>query len=445
MTSRSKAPPTRRRGRLRLGRIGLCALLLSLVLAAGLAVETAPRAQVAAPDAAGARAALAASDALRAFVESGGAAGRLALPGPEIDALLAAAGRIVPGTGAAARLEPGGVALTVSAGPPNLPAPIWANLRLDLAAGPGGLRVERARLGRLPLPPALVEALAARGIDAALGAPGLGRAALAGVTALGAEDGRLEVAFDYDAETRRALIDQVRARLDLGGAAGPAFAYLWWFDRGGDKGALPRKGSVLPYLRYVVDRAGPVSRRWPEAGDRETLAAGFLALSIYCGQPAIGAAVGIRLKGSMRGAANHCAGATLGGRDDLKRHFIVSAALYAQSGAPAAFGVGEIKEILDSGAGGTGFSFDDMAANLAGARFAAAFLAVPRSEWPAMLALVKDESDVMPDVSGLPSLMSEAEFRERFGAVDSPAYRAMVAEIEARVAALPFHRALAGG
>lgn len=443
--SRSTSSPTRRPRRLRAGLIGLGAFFLALALVVGLAVETAPRAPIAAPDAAGAKEALTAGQTLRAFVESGGEAGRVSLPGTEIDALLAAAGRLAPGTGAVARPEPGGVALTVSVGPPNLPAPIWANLRLDLAAGPGGLKIERARLGRLPLPPGLVEMAAARGIDAALGEPGLGRAALAGVTTLAAADGQFDVAFDYDAATRRALIDRVRARLDLDSETGPAYAYLWWFDRGGDDGALPRTGSVLPYLRYVVDRAGPVSKRWPDFSDREVLTSGFLALSIYCGQPAIGAAVGVRLKASRRGDGNNCAKTTMSGRDDQKRHFIVSAALYAQGGAPAAFGVGEMKEILDSGAGGSGFSFDDMAANLAGARFAAAFLAAPRSDWPAMLALVTAESDIMPDVTDLPSLMSEAEFRERFGAVDSPAYKAMVAKIEARVAALPFHKALAGG
>ncbi|MFT3975115.1 MAG: hypothetical protein QM699_17230 [Amaricoccus sp.] len=43
----------------------------------------------------------------------------------------------------------------------------------------------------------------------------------------------------------------------------------------------------------------------------------------------------------------------------------------------------------------------------------------------------------MPPIDGLPSGLSEAEFRRRFGDVDSPAYAAMVAEIRRRVAALP--------
>jgi hypothetical protein len=292
----------------------------------------------------------------------------------------------------------------------------------------------------------MVEAALARGLDRLLDAPGMGRAALAGVTALDVADGRVTATYHYDPATRAALIARVRARLNLGDGRGhePTYAHLWWFDKLGDEGALPREGSVLPYLRQVVEGAAGMATHWPDASDHDLMASGLLALALYCGEPALGASVGVRLTNEMRGDANHCEGATLGGRDDLKRHFAVSAALYAASTDTAAFGIGEFKELIDSGAGGTGFSFDDMAANLAGARFAAAFLDAPRADWPAKLAVLQGEADILPDVSDLPSRMSEPEFRDRFGTVDSPAYRAMVAEIERRVDALPLHLAPAG-
>ena len=58
-----------------------------------------------------------------------------------------------------------------------------------------------------------------------------------------------------------------------------------------------------------------------------------------------------------------------------------------------------------------GFSFDDMAADAAGVRFAAAFLAAPRADWPALLARIGSEADVLPALDGLPSGLSDAEFR----------------------------------
>jgi hypothetical protein len=153
----------------------------------------------------------------------------------------------------------------------------------------------------------------------------------------------------------------------------------------------------------------------------------------------------VRLPERMRGDDNHCDAPTLAGRDDLKRHFAVSAGIAAARAGGAVAGIGELKELMDSGEGGTGFSFDDIAANLSGQRFAEAFLAADPSDWPAMLDLIEAESDVLPSLEGLPTRLPEAEFRARFGDVDSPAFAAMMADIEARIAAAPLHGDRPGG
>jgi hypothetical protein len=51
-----------------------------------------------------------------------------------------------------------------------------------------------------------------------------------------------------------------------------------------------------------------------------------------------------------------------------------------------------------------------------------------------------DDVFIMPAVEGLPSGLSAAQFEARFGQVESPAYRAMLAEVERRVAAVPLLR-----
>ena len=56
------------------------------------------------------------------------------------------------------------------------------------------------------------------------------------------------------------------------------------------------------------------------------------------------------------------------------------------------------------------------------------------------VARSRDESDFMPDASDLPEFMPEGEFVARFGGVGGPAYQRMVAEIDARVGALPLFR-----
>jgi uncharacterized protein YfiM (DUF2279 family) len=56
------------------------------------------------------------------------------------------------------------------------------------------------------------------------------------------------------------------------------------------------------------------------------------------------------------------------GRYDSAQHFVISAALAAWAGEPAANAIGVYKEIDDSRRG-SGFSFADLAADRAGTRF----------------------------------------------------------------------------
>ncbi|HWH77387.1 MAG TPA: hypothetical protein VNT76_08445, partial [Candidatus Binatus sp.] len=102
--------------------------------------------------------------------------------------------------------------------------------------------------------------------------------------------------------------------------------------------------------------------------------------------------------------------------------------------------VGLYKEIADS-RGGSGFSFNDIAADRAGSRF---------GEYAANQTTAKvlaqklsgniNERDFMPATQDLPEFMPEAEFKRRFGGVDGANYKKMMAEIERRVATLPLYR-----
>ena len=132
---------------------------------------------------------------------------------------------------------------------------------------------------------------------------------------------------------------------------------------------------------------------------------------------------------------------TLSGRTDFPRHFMISAALAATAGSPLADAVGLYKEVDDSRQG-SGFSFNDIAADRAGTRFGA--LAVSGGAGLARLqplvARGPREADLIPDVRDLPEFMAEPEFIRRFGGVGAPPYRRMMADIEQRIAALPLYR-----
>jgi hypothetical protein len=127
---------------------------------------------------------------------------------------------------------------------------------------------------------------------------------------------------------------------------------------------------------------------------------------------------------------------TLNDRDDFPKHYLISAMLAAYAGTPLADAVGVFKEIEDSH-GGSGFSFNDIAADRAGTRMGE--LAVEnerRAKITQRLLANATESDIMPKTADLPEFMPEAEFKRRFGGIEGKSYRIMMEEIERRVAAL---------
>jgi len=129
---------------------------------------------------------------------------------------------------------------------------------------------------------------------------------------------------------------------------------------------------------------------------------------------------------------------TLHGRDDYPQHFLISALLAAEGGGPLANAVGIYKEVMDS-RGGSGFSFNDIAADRAGTRFGELAVSDPARMQLALNAGV-GEYELMPDVSDLPEFLAEPEFLRRYGGVGAAAYRNMLADIETRIDNTPLLR-----
>ena len=129
---------------------------------------------------------------------------------------------------------------------------------------------------------------------------------------------------------------------------------------------------------------------------------------------------------------------TLAGRRDSTQHFLVSATIAAGSGSPLADLIGLYKELADA-RGGSGFSFNDMAANRAGTRFGALAVQSP-DKLQQRLAGGVIEQDFMPDVADLPEFLHTQEFRRRFGGPGSPEYERLLADIEGRLDATALFR-----
>ena len=140
------------------------------------------------------------------------------------------------------------------------------------------------------------------------------------------------------------------------------------------------------------------------------------------------------------GPARHV-GPALHRRHDLGQHFVGSAALAALLDREASESVGRDKEVSDAREL-SGFSFSDIAANRAGARFGDLATASARSarrvqEWMEQAA---SDTDIMPEVRGLPDHLPEQELKRQFGEPGEGAYERVLEEIEARIADIPLYR-----
>ncbi len=129
-------------------------------------------------------------------------------------------------------------------------------------------------------------------------------------------------------------------------------------------------------------------------------------------------------------------------RSDLAQHFVGAAALAASMNSRVANALGEVKELSDAQAGGSGFSFIDLTADKAGSRFGELAVSTPENarQFQKFIAQIKDYYDFMPDPRDLPEHMSEAEFKHRFESTQSSAYTTLAAKIDKRISQMPLYQ-----
>jgi len=128
----------------------------------------------------------------------------------------------------------------------------------------------------------------------------------------------------------------------------------------------------------------------------------------------------------------------LAGRADFPLHYLVSAALASEGTTPLSKAIGVYKEVADA-QGGSGFSFNDVAANRAGTRFGALAVAEPQRLQTQVARGVSD-GELLPRTDDLPEFLAEPEFVRRYGGVGKPAYTALLVEIDRRIGLLPLLR-----
>lgn len=306
-----------------------------------------------------------------------------------------------------------------------LPLALWLNAELVLRETDTLPQLERWRLGRLPLPVSLGNRLlraAAQRLD-----PGEALAdASRLVRRVRFSPGRLQVDYLWQKERLGGAAQAVLAppadltrlepyvaRLAAVGAAAPA---------GTD---LPLEQALPPLFALAAQRS-----RAPADARRENRAAlQALALMAQGRSPA-----GL-VPAAQSWPALPQRELTLAGRHDLAQHFVLAALIALEGGEELADGLSLAKE-LDDARFGSGFSFTDLAAGRAGARFGHLAAGSPLA-LQQVLAQGVAAQDLLPEVRDLPEFLPWREFQRRYGDPGSAAYRQQMARIEARIASLP--------
>ena len=323
-------------------------------------------------------------------------------------------------------LQEGGASVRASLTLPANPLGGFLNIDAALVETAGLPRVESLRLGRLPVPGFVAEYLMRRALENAQAETVAGAAADA-IKRVSMRGGALLVEYEWSEHLPEAIKgvlvsneDENRLKAYQSRIAEVAAA--------GRKAGLPMDEVLRVLMRLAAERGGDAA-----AENR----AAIIALAFFVNGKGLGAVIPAARDWPRPAPRN----VTLAGRHDFAQHYSISAAIAASAGSPLADAVGLYKEVEDA-QGGSGFSFNDIAADRAGVRFGELATTNPAGAQKVQRAAAGhfSASEIFPEVKDLPEFMQDTEFKRRYGGIGGAEYRKMMAEIERRIAALAVFR-----
>lgn len=357
---------------------------------------------------------------------------KLRLSQAEIEAAARLVTSRLESIGVRVRAQADGLRITASA---VSPFPRWTpyvDAELTVQGPPRSVQVADARLGALPIP----RSIAQMGVDESL------RRLRARSSAAGdlldriesvrhAEEALVVVVRASDLRPERFVRELVTERVGRARLQAFARALSEAFARVPPGRAVPLAAVLRTLFQTVETRADP---------DLEAeIRAALLVSTLHVVGVSPRRALGIELADIPRRRV------LIWKRSDLPKHFLVSAVVAAWEDRALADVLGLSKELTDSEAGGSGFSFVDLAADRAGTQLVErAWSTSERRE--RLVDLLSEPSltnaDLLPDPTDFPEGMSKERLEATNRRPASPGYVALVDAMDRRLEASPLHRAL---
>ncbi len=365
----------------------------------------------------------------------------------DLNAVMLLGGRGVRRFSGQAFVEPGVLKVNISVLMPRNPLGKYLNLRGEILPDERGLNLHGVTIGKLPLPGWLVWSVSKNLLNVTMGNND-GSVLLESISSLDITRDAVVVKIGSLSKNKERLkrLQQLMTKLAQIGQNGRKqwdtavitqyYTRLLETER---RFQPPAKPSLAEFLGPLFQLA----RERSAAGEPVTEnSSALMALSIYLGNPLFDKLANIKLPKELLSRSAHLQKVPVGGRQDLRLHFIVSAGLKLLSDHSISSAIGEFKELLDAHSGGSGFSFVDLAADRAGIRFVevATDSSGGARRLQELLAGHSKEALFFPIVADLPENMPKAEFEQRYKGLDSAAYQSLVHEIDRRIDQCPVYQ-----
>jgi len=205
--------------------------------------------------------------------------------------------------------------------------------------------------------------------------------------------------------------------------------------------------TLIDYLSTMLSLAAQQTIINKGALAKDENQAALLALAIYFGDEKFELLVGEISQLSSKEQQHReylITHVKLSKRNDLQQHYIYSLAIQIFSNMGVSNTIGELKELLDSNLGGSGFSFADLMADRAGTKLA--MIATHSNESALYVQhfftpLKKNKQlIILPCFGDLEEGLSQVNFEHNYRNVNSEAYQTMIAIIDQRISQLDLYR-----
>jgi len=360
---------------------------------------------------------------------------KVSLSENDLNEVLALAVRGIRAANAQVRIDSSGLTGNLSLHLPKNPFGDYINVTANVEPFSDGLKVSKLTVGDLELSGHILLGIAEVLLNRALEGEVLGTELLASMESLTVNHSRVTVVY-HPVPNFRNKVNRLKQQVQFGEDNSQRVrSYYQQLCAFRQKGPTGGHTTLSSYLSHLFEVSGQLSLARGQAVEENRAA--LLALALFLGSDKFDTLIGALDDSTCRPALGYIG---LANRNDLRLHFIFSAALQVISNSGVSFSIGEFKELLDTERGGSGFSFADLAADRAGIRFAEfAVDDAGASHLQQMAAEFSSETVFFPSISGLPEGIHQQEF-ERRGGIESEFYKKYLATIEQRIDQLPLYQ-----